>query len=701
LLVSDPQQLQFTILDVPKRRFGLEKVKKKVKKMEEKKEEEEEEKKEFVDYGQKRLRSIYLMVTILNVLDTERKQDAECNIQILMPSQVKQFNSRVECKKVNKPEAKKQFKLEIKYISQTIVRFEEKKKNKTWDQNQGYQYNAYVVLGIHHEKYTEEMDNVMLLSNQGDFTSFVTVVQGQREKIKNNDGVEFFLLRVSVTGVLCFQFKDCKRQNIRSYKLTQGLEFTLHQETTQEHVMQTDQHVHWAVVGLDYVDLLQVLDTLPGQGERGEQGHAGLRVEEADGDGGVKQHLSGREGADGVRKVKGLLQRLNPWIKQDDAQDDDDDVEEEEDDEDDIIFKANKGYEHELQLKLFTKGGKAKALAKINKHEQEEKDGTGDEGTTRKLSYIIGKICFSNFLTFYIISKDTVIVVVVVKEEEKNKEKEKEEKKITLCDKKNYYTLYIKSRIFTDDLHGLVDCEARATAADASRAAETQTLRHAGDVTQTGLDPGSRHARRRLRDSVSGPSTSPLPAVATPGAGAEGPSRALPDPESAKPSEPRPKSAPSSQSSANGVQTEGLDYDRLKPNTLEEMRKEVTKLQEELIDAIRQELTKHSGFEIYKFPTAGSSKKEDNQPYMVPKEVVTTSQDCKLLLHRVETRSCSYSSVANKWGRHGDAIYCMDVSCGSADLGRPYQLGKPELQTSIQYITKYGAKMTLKIKAIN
>lgn len=35
-----------------------------------------------------------------------------------------------------------------------------------------------------------------------------------------------------------------------------------------------------------------------------------------------------------------------------------------------------------------------------------------------------------------------VIVVVVVKEEEKNKEKEKEEKKITLCDKKNYYTLY-------------------------------------------------------------------------------------------------------------------------------------------------------------------------------------------------------------------------------------------------------------------
>lgn len=31
----------------------------------------------------------------------------------------------------------------------------------------GYQDNAYVILGIHHEKYTEEMDNVMLLSNQG------------------------------------------------------------------------------------------------------------------------------------------------------------------------------------------------------------------------------------------------------------------------------------------------------------------------------------------------------------------------------------------------------------------------------------------------------------------------------------------------------------------------------------------------------
>ncbi|XP_014446606.1 protein enabled homolog isoform X1 [Tupaia chinensis] len=54
----------------------------------------------------------------------------------------------------------------------------------------------------------------------------------------------------------------------------------------------------------------------------------------------------------------------------------------------------------------------------------------------------------------------------------------------------------------------------------------------------------------------------------------------------------RPKSAPSSQPSANGVQTEGLDYDRLKQDILEEMRKELTKLKEELIDAIRQELSK-------------------------------------------------------------------------------------------------------------
>ncbi|XP_040119611.1 protein enabled homolog isoform X6 [Oryx dammah] len=54
----------------------------------------------------------------------------------------------------------------------------------------------------------------------------------------------------------------------------------------------------------------------------------------------------------------------------------------------------------------------------------------------------------------------------------------------------------------------------------------------------------------------------------------------------------RPKSAPSSQPSANGVQTEGVDYDRLKQDILDEMRKELTKLKEELIDAIRQELSK-------------------------------------------------------------------------------------------------------------
>ncbi|XP_073904972.1 protein enabled homolog isoform X9 [Castor canadensis] len=54
----------------------------------------------------------------------------------------------------------------------------------------------------------------------------------------------------------------------------------------------------------------------------------------------------------------------------------------------------------------------------------------------------------------------------------------------------------------------------------------------------------------------------------------------------------RPKSTPSSQPSTNGVQTEGLDYDRLKQDILDEMRKELTKLKEELIDAIRQELSK-------------------------------------------------------------------------------------------------------------
>ncbi|XP_044290235.1 protein enabled homolog isoform X3 [Varanus komodoensis] len=54
----------------------------------------------------------------------------------------------------------------------------------------------------------------------------------------------------------------------------------------------------------------------------------------------------------------------------------------------------------------------------------------------------------------------------------------------------------------------------------------------------------------------------------------------------------RPKSASSGQPSTNGVQSEGLDYDRLKQDILDEMRKELTKLKEELIDAIRQELSK-------------------------------------------------------------------------------------------------------------
>nr|XP_060610170.1 protein enabled homolog isoform X2 [Anolis sagrei ordinatus] len=54
----------------------------------------------------------------------------------------------------------------------------------------------------------------------------------------------------------------------------------------------------------------------------------------------------------------------------------------------------------------------------------------------------------------------------------------------------------------------------------------------------------------------------------------------------------RPKSASTGQPSTNGVQTEGLDYDRLKQDILDEMRKELTKLKEELIDAIRQELNK-------------------------------------------------------------------------------------------------------------
>ncbi|XP_072188470.1 protein enabled homolog isoform X6 [Excalfactoria chinensis] len=54
----------------------------------------------------------------------------------------------------------------------------------------------------------------------------------------------------------------------------------------------------------------------------------------------------------------------------------------------------------------------------------------------------------------------------------------------------------------------------------------------------------------------------------------------------------RPKSTTAGQPSANGVQSEGLDYDRLKQDILDEMRKELTKLKEELIDAIRQELSK-------------------------------------------------------------------------------------------------------------
>ncbi|XP_061481034.1 protein enabled homolog isoform X3 [Rhineura floridana] len=54
----------------------------------------------------------------------------------------------------------------------------------------------------------------------------------------------------------------------------------------------------------------------------------------------------------------------------------------------------------------------------------------------------------------------------------------------------------------------------------------------------------------------------------------------------------RPKSASSGQPSTNGVQSEGLDYDKLKQDILDEMRKELTKLKEELIDAIRQELSK-------------------------------------------------------------------------------------------------------------
>ncbi|KAJ8009142.1 hypothetical protein DPEC_G00085830 [Dallia pectoralis] len=56
----------------------------------------------------------------------------------------------------------------------------------------------------------------------------------------------------------------------------------------------------------------------------------------------------------------------------------------------------------------------------------------------------------------------------------------------------------------------------------------------------------------------------------------------------------RPKitPTPTGSQSANGVPTEGLDYDRLKQDILDEMRKELSKLKEELIDAIREELGK-------------------------------------------------------------------------------------------------------------
>ncbi|XP_072406619.1 protein enabled homolog isoform X2 [Chiloscyllium punctatum] len=54
----------------------------------------------------------------------------------------------------------------------------------------------------------------------------------------------------------------------------------------------------------------------------------------------------------------------------------------------------------------------------------------------------------------------------------------------------------------------------------------------------------------------------------------------------------RSKSASSGPANTNGVQTEFLDYDRLKQDILEEMRKELQKLKEELINAIRQELSK-------------------------------------------------------------------------------------------------------------
>ncbi|XP_061780449.1 protein enabled homolog isoform X4 [Nerophis lumbriciformis] len=57
----------------------------------------------------------------------------------------------------------------------------------------------------------------------------------------------------------------------------------------------------------------------------------------------------------------------------------------------------------------------------------------------------------------------------------------------------------------------------------------------------------------------------------------------------------RPKSSPTPASlSANGVPTESVDYDRLKQDILDEMRKELSKLKAELIDAIREELGRSS-----------------------------------------------------------------------------------------------------------
>ncbi|XP_033932163.1 protein enabled homolog isoform X5 [Pseudochaenichthys georgianus] len=56
----------------------------------------------------------------------------------------------------------------------------------------------------------------------------------------------------------------------------------------------------------------------------------------------------------------------------------------------------------------------------------------------------------------------------------------------------------------------------------------------------------------------------------------------------------RPKSTPTASHSANGVPTDAVDYDRLKQDIMEEMRKELSKLKEELIDAIREEMGRSS-----------------------------------------------------------------------------------------------------------